>query len=350
MYYDSMSVDILLDSSSFGGIETHVYELASGLYKQGIDVRVVFYCDHGEHPLRDRLHAKGMMTVMLDGTMSSLGNYLKHRNPSIVHTHGYKAGIIGRLLCRWHGIAIVSTYHAGEIPSGKLAVYDWLDRSTSWLADKVYAVSDLIAGRLSPRTEVIRNFIDTSASHASRGEHVAFVGRLSHEKGPDLFVSAARLMPGITFHVYGDGPMMKELTMIAPGNVIFHGHRSNMSSTWDEISLLVMPSRYEGLPMAALEAMSKGIPVISNRVGAMDKLISDGGNGWILDSLDPYRYAEKVNQWLQLDEVSRKRIRKSAMRTIDDGYSTTAIIPQLLDDYRSLRPHFKAHRILHNIR
>ena len=62
------------------------------------------------------------------------------------------------------------------------------------------------------------------------------------------------------------------------------------------------------------------------------------------------RRVQRYNQWLQLDEVSRKRIRKRAMRTIDDGYSTTAIIPQLLDDYRSLRPHFKAHRILHNLR
>ncbi len=102
----------------------------------------------------------------------------------------------------------------------------------------------------------MNNFVSIANQHC-RYKQIAFVGRLSHEKGADRFIDIARHIPDIEFSIYGDGPEKPRLIENAPANVIFHGHQNDMDAVWCNISALVISSRYEGLPMAALEAMAE---------------------------------------------------------------------------------------------
>ncbi len=330
------NICILLDSRSSGGIETHVQQLAEGLVRHGENVQVVFLTDYGEHPLRNALHRQGIATRSLDGRITSLFKALRKSRPSILHTHGYKAGIFGRLAAWLNGIRTVTTYHAGELSSGKLALYDWLDRQSGHLAAKVFAVSPQIVSRLPVAAELADNFIEVSELKDSHGEQLAFVGRLSHEKGPDRLLELATRFPQNRFHLYGDGPIAPALISSAAENVLFHGLQDDMPSVWPEIGLLIMPSRHEGLPMAALEAMGRGIPLLGSNVGALDQLIDTNRNGWLVASGDIEEMVCRLRQWLNMNMQERDRFRQSARQKVEQRFSAKIAIPRLIACYRQV--------------
>ncbi|MCP3870944.1 MAG: glycosyltransferase family 4 protein [Gammaproteobacteria bacterium] len=324
---------LLLDSSKPGGIESHVLQLADGLTHHGREVQVVFLTHYGNHPLRNELHRRDIPTISLNGRLRALWQAIRKSRPSILHTHGYKAGLYGRLAARLCRIPVVSTYHAGEAPSGKLALYDWLDRKSAGLAAKVFAVSPQIARRLPVSAELADNFINTTGLKSSNGSQIAFVGRLSWEKGPDRFLQLAEQYSQQQFHLYGHGPMSSELERTAPANVQFHGLQSDMSRIWPRIGLLVMPSRHEGLPMAALEAMARGIPVLASRVGALDQLIESGTNGWLVTPGDALELADRLHQWLELSKQDKRNLQHNARLKVEQRFSAAVAIPRLVNRY-----------------
>lgn len=329
---------LLLDSSKSGGIESHVQQLAEGLHQHGEKLIVIFLSDYGKHPMRDLLHKKGVACKVLDGRLSTLYTLLVQQCPSILHTHGYKAGIFGRLAAWLTKTHVISTYHAGEIATGKLAVYDWVDRITAVFADHVVAVSPQIAKRLPGKIQVFDNFVNTTNIQRSTGQQIAFVGRVSAEKGPDYFVYLAIQLPHITFHLYGDGPLLAELEKNSPTNLYLHGQQDEMNSIWSQIGLLVIPSRYEGLPMAALEAMARGIPVLAFRVGALNKLIENDVNGWLIEAENIALLAKKIDLWCALPKLLKQKMQLAAQATIAQRFSSEIAIPKLIAHYRKFTP------------
>ena len=334
MNTDIGKVWLLLDSRQPGGIESHVLQLANGLKLHNREVQVVFLKHHGDHPLRVALHCLEISSLSLDGSPFSLLRAMRKHRPAILHTHGYKAGIYGRLAARLCHTPSISTYHAGEISSGKLAIYDWLDRQSARLASKVFAVSPQIAERLPVRSELADNFVNTSGLSNSDGKQIAFVGRLSHEKGPDYFLQLAKHFPQLAFHFYGDGPMAAELHQTAPSNLHFHGMQNDMSRIWPQVGLLVMPSRHEGLPMSAIEAMARGIPVLANQVGALEQLIDNGRNGWLIPPGEFQPLQQRLEQWLHMPSIERQQLRLAAKIKVEQRFSANIAIPQLLQYYQ----------------
>ena len=329
-------IALLLDSRRPGGIESHVLALARGLLQRGQPVEVVFLADHGPHPLRDALTAGGIPNHSLNGRVVGLWRYLRRRRPALVHTHGYKAGILGRLLARLCRLPCISTCHAGETPRGALAWYDRLDRLSAPLADRVLAVSPAIAAKVPGPVIVQDNFIDCRGLKMSDGEQIAYVGRLSEEKGPDRLLPLANALPQLTFHCYGDGPLRSSLEASAPANLVFHGQQDNMATVWPKVALLLMPSRHEGLPMAALEAMARGIPLIASDVGALPTLIEHRTNGWLLPSGDLTAFARTLTQWQTLAPDQQATIRQRAAATVKQRFASDRQLPALLELYRQL--------------
>lgn len=325
---------LLLDSSKAGGIESHVFQLAKGLHEHAEAPLVVFLTDYGRHPLRELLVQHGIAHRTLNGRFITLCRQLRQERPAVLHTHGYKAGIFGRLSAWLNKIPVFSTYHAGEIASGRLALYDWADRLTAVFADHVFAVSPQIARRLPCTAKVSDNFVNTANLQNSAGKQIAFVGRVSEEKGPDNFACLAKRFSQSRFHLYGDGPLLPELKKNAPDNLYLHGQQNNMQAVWPQIGLLVIPSRYEGLPMAALEAMARGIPVLAFRVGALDKLIENNINGWLVEPGNIEKLADKIELWGTISEQQKQYFQCAAKKTIADKFSSRIAIPKLLASYR----------------
>lgn len=336
---------ILLDSRIYGGIESHVVELATGLQSFHVNVRVVLVVEYDPPaPLIDKLNQAQIPVSYLwhlcpkserskTIPVKQITGAVAEHQPSVIHTHGYKAALLARsakLFTRTFP-RLISTYHAGETPTGKVWAYDWLDRYSARLSDHSFAVSQAIQDKLPTQSELLNNFVTIPEQHC-RYKEIAFVGRLSHEKGADRFIDIARQIPDVEFSIYGDGPEKPRLVESAPTNVIFHGHQSDMNAVWRNISVLVISSRYEGLPMAALEAMALGIVVLSLDVGRLPDLIQDGQNGFLAHDIPAL--TDKINNWLEMSHSEQYPMRHEAIETIKAHYSSRSIIPILIERYQ----------------
>lgn len=318
---------LLLDSRGFGGIESHVAELAAGLREAGRRPRVLLLQDHGPHPLAPRLQAEGVPCEALPGGLAALWRRLRAGRPAVLHTHGYKANLLGRLAARLAGTRCVASFHAGERPPGLLALYDAADRWTSGLNPRI-AVSRPILARLPWGGVLVPNFVALPPEGPVAAPlTVAFVGRLSPEKGPDLFVELSRLAPGPRYEVFGDGPMRGALQ--APG-LVLHGARPGMGGAWAGIGLLAITSRAEGLPLAALEAMAHGVPVAAFALGGLPELIEEGRSGFLAAPGDLEGLARAVAGWAAMPPEARRAMGAAARARIAASYSRAAGVARIL--------------------
>jgi glycosyltransferase involved in cell wall biosynthesis len=131
--------------------------------------------------------------------------------------------------------------------------------------------------RASVLWSVQREFAD--ASRAAAGRHVLYVGRLGHEKGVADAVAACR-EAGLPLVVAGEGPAEAELRELAGDGVHFTGRvgAETLAELRREAAVAVVPSRYaEILPLAALEAMAAGVPVVAARSGGLAELVPEEG-------------------------------------------------------------------------
>ncbi|MCX7380201.1 MAG: glycosyltransferase family 4 protein [Alphaproteobacteria bacterium] len=319
----------LLDSRGMGGIESHVAELAAGLLAAGREVRVVFLADHGPHPLHQRLDGAGVAWEVLPGGFGALLARLKSGRPAILHTHGYKANLLGRIAAHMAGVPTVASYHAGEKPPGMLAWYDRLDRWTSCLGGRI-AVSRPILARLPWGGTLVPNFVALPEQpEGGASDSVGFVGRMSHEKGPDVFAALAAAVPELRFIAFGDGPMLAALRA-AGGRVAFRGARAGMAGAWGEIGLLAVTSRAEGLPLAVLEAMANGVPVAAFAVGALPEVIADGENGFLAPPGDVAALAAALRRWRLAD---RTAMSAAARATVAARFGRAAGVAAILAVY-----------------
>jgi hypothetical protein len=323
---------LVLDSRGLGGIETHVFELAVALREQGHPVHVVFMRYYGGmHPIDARLRAYDIPVLYLDG---SLGDAIARHKPDIIHAHGYKASILARIHGRIHGVPVATTFHAGEPGRGRMRLYGWVDRLTAPLGE-IIAVSNPIAQRLGRRARVIPNFVRIPPHVVPTGnKSVFYVGRFSHEKGVDRLLDLARDHPNLKFEVFGEGPMEKEIALGKPYNVILHGATADMEPHWKRAGLCIMPSRHEGLPMVALEAQSRGIPVAAFDVGDLGRVIRNGDNGWLIEPENVRAFSVAIGEWASMDCDCRSKMHLNARNWIVEQFSPQRLIPELLAVYR----------------
>ncbi|NGZ14809.1 glycosyltransferase family 4 protein [Vibrio aestuarianus] len=331
---------LLLDSLVFGGIETYVLELARGLQSHNVNVEIVFIQRYEKsNQLALQLTEYQIPFFYLSDRYPTANSFcaliqaVKDEKPRVIHSHGYKASIISKLLMCMPGCQVrqISTFHAGETPKGRVWLYDAFDRYTSFLSKHRFAVSEKVAQKIPYSALVLNNFINVENLAVSQGKQIAFVGRMSHEKAPDHFLRLAQASPNLSFHCYGSGPMEKILTAKKSHNLKLHGHQIAMNTVWPNIALLVICSRYEGLPMAALEAMARGIPIATVDVGDLPKLVIHGNNGFIVDHYS--QLSDVIEHWSAMSAQQKMSLNQHAKQTIQEHYSSDVMIPTILGFY-----------------
>jgi len=157
---------------------------------------------------------------------------------------------------------------------------------------------------------------------------VGFLGRLSPEKNPALFLRIAKLAKGnenFHFKIAGEGPLngsiRKECQKLP--NVDFLGYMEDPFEFLIEIDCLMITSETEGIPLAAMEALSIGVPVISTNVGGMNELIltHQHGSVWNGNPTDGLKLLKKI----QVQERQRKLV-----NLLDSRFSRTHCFETLL--------------------
>lgn len=204
----------------------------------------------------------------------------------------------------------------------------WSRRVTRFIALTGFAASKFAAAGIpSGRISVKPNFVDVPVQLDRERSGFLFAGRLSHEKGVEVLVDAAKLLDGALVRVAGGGPLEKMLVG-APGLVPLGVLGPDaMYREMASAQALVMPSIwYEGFPIVLVEAYACGLPVIASRLGAMAELVDDGVTGLLFepgsadDLVRKMRWAaEHPEAMMKMGRAARERY--EAEYTQDINYS-----------------------------
>jgi glycosyltransferase involved in cell wall biosynthesis len=350
-----------------GGPERLVFALPRILSSYGYDVICAYM-----HPADDRgftvaarvaaeqgvtLHSipdRGPLDVRVVGRLFAL---CRQHHVVIWHAHDYKAAVLGYLLRRWWPMILVSTVQGWGDLSPKLRVYSELERRCLRSYEKVMCVSEALrtqcieSGVPAEHCVVIPNGVDPAlyartVSLADAKHRLGFspdrllvgcVARLAPEKNLALLVAVVDdlISRGVSCDlvIAGEGPERQRLEALIRsrthhGHLHVIGHRSDVVALYQAMDIFVLPSLREGLPLALLEAMSCGVPVVAARVGGIPQLVTHGTNGFLVDSHSHEDLAAAVAQ-LADDAGLRRALGETGRRTVEARYDVSACVKQI---------------------
>lgn len=313
-----------------GGLQSVVRLLAIGQRELGHAVCVAAILDldsDGCQPYLRSLEDGGVEVIRLPIPPRA---YLRERGrvaevcrryrPTIVHTHGYRPDVVDGSVARRLGVPTVTTVHGFCGGGFKNRCYERVQRLTFRRFDAVVAVcrplaeSLVVSGVRRSRIHVVPNAYTTSAPTLDRKTArqmlsipedqfaLGWVGRLSREKGADLFVDAlARLadLP-VAASVLGDGPERERLRTRAAAlglgdRITWHAVVPEAASFFRAFDALVLSSRTEGCPMVLFEAMAVRVPIVATEVGGVPDVLSST-EGLLVTPDDPTALAEAIRE------------------------------------------------------
>jgi glycosyltransferase involved in cell wall biosynthesis len=295
----------------------------------------------------------------IDRTVAaSIRDLVTRTKADVVHAHGYKADVYAYLALRGTTSPVVSTCHNWLKDNPLVSLYGVVDRFMLRNYDAVIAVSYEVRARLlnagvpAEKIRFIRNGINLRpfaqtvpslpvASDHAKGLTVGWIGRLSKEKGPDIFLrAAARVLiacPDTRFVMVGDGPDLAEINALIDQlairkNVFLAGRREDMPSVYASLEIMVSSSRQEGLPMAILEGMASGLALVATAVGEVPTVVLDGQTGVVVPSEDVESLAAGMITLLQ-DATLRKRFGNAALKLVEEQFSAQQMTREYLHVY-----------------
>lgn len=253
-----------------------------------------------------------------------------------------------RLACSGDGgdLAMMLTHRFGQ------RLVDGLRGADAYVALTAQGASEIATHELpAMRVVTIPNGVDLRRFKLLQWQTLAeseplrllFVGRLAPQKGLDILLSALgklRNRFAFTLRVVGEGGELNQLRRQTQRaglnkNVEFCGRKTDVIREYAWCEVLVLPSRFEGMPNVVLEAMASGRPVLGSQVGGIEELVEPGVNGWLVPSEEPGVLAAKLAEiWSQRDEL---RVRGGeGRRIIEERYSLEASVSRYLRLYERL--------------
>jgi glycosyltransferase involved in cell wall biosynthesis len=277
----------------------------------------------------------------------------KH-NFDIVHIHGTFAGFAIRLFFSWRKRRTKFVYcaHGWAFDRESAAWKNWMigfiERLLSYLTDVIVCISDheyrsaLRVGIPKEKTITIINAI--SREYESEGNvewpkgkrRFLFAGRFDRQKGMDVFVEAMRKF-GTEGFAYAIGEASEDDTALhnLPENLKVTGWlpRNIVQSYFESCDVFVIPSRWEGVPISALEALRAGRALIASRVGGLPELVEDGVNGILINknSVD-----ELVAAMRKISDQDVVAMGNASRQRFENFFTSERLNLALIDLYRKI--------------
>jgi len=332
----------------FGGLETVVRQLSTGLHRRGHAVRVLCRLDMGvdpdEHPLVRALGRSGVDVQAFSlphraylAGRREVTSRLRAFEADVVHTHGYHADVIGALAARAASVPRVATAHGFTGGGWKNRLFEALQRRSYGSAAAVIAVSEPLAERLSRDSRISdlvtclpnawarsTNRPDREAARRELGLSpdavvVGWVGRMTREKAPDVAVAALSdpAAAHLTLCLVGEGPMRAGLAGNAVdgsgARLVWAGAVPDAGRLFTAFDALLLSSRTEGTPMVLLEAMDAGVPIVATSVGGVPNVLGPS-EAALVPPEDPAALRAALLETLADDEAARQRAVRAAAR------------------------------------
>ncbi|MFK8017208.1 MAG: glycosyltransferase family 4 protein [Gammaproteobacteria bacterium] len=300
---------------------------------------------------------------------------LRRLSPDIVHTHSSKTGILGRITGRLSGVPVViHMVHGYAFPF-----------TTSRLVKLLYFVMEYVGGKLAdvivvlnesdrriavdklriPARKVllIPNGIDVKAYRRSVGIErdvirreqlgvtnpdavcIGMVGRLWEQKNAAALLRAARLViersdQPVQFFLIGDGKERADLEQYLADHglterIQIMGWRQDVPDLLSALDMFVLPSLWEGMPLAILEAMASSLPVIASNISGNSDLITHGVDGLLFESGNDEQFATQMISLMD-SGAEREKMGSKGRQKVIERYQVHSRVERMSDLYQAL--------------
>jgi glycosyltransferase involved in cell wall biosynthesis len=344
-----------------GGAEEITLTYCRLLDKDRFTVTVV--CLHGGVVAEEIGRIPGINVVEVK-TRSRIGRFLKtlriarQANADVVHNQA-----------SWYGLLVGTLVRARRVETIQ-NVYHWLNWHERLryglylrLADRIIAVSEAVSEFTrsffpfvpTARMTVIFNSIDASRFQVPprqedteefglhRKTVIGFLGRLTEQKGLPYLLSAAseigRTHPEVRFLIVGDGELGQKLREEAARkgltNVVFAGFQRDIPRFLSLFDIFVLPSLWEGLPVAVVEAMAAAKPVVATRVGGTPEAVVDGITGYIVEPRNVQQLVRRLTELIQ-DRGLRERMGMAGVQRVKEHFNASTMVSRTEELYMDL--------------
>ena len=343
-----------------GGIRSYVLGLARYLASTGADVTLLGMGGpaHNE-PFR-------FVAVTADSHASSLAFHLglrktiRHRTVSEGVIHAQRPDDLVPFLAQYRRPPLVATVHGDPLP-GIRDRHGWAASTVyrRWESKAVAASARLLFVDRASREAFSRRypqqaakFVDTAVGidldgfrpgvpgEARRAwglddrPHVLFAGRFEREKNLELLARALALCETHpTLLLAGAGRSTATFPSLLNGvphrflGVVPH---EQMASLFSAVDATMLPSIREAMPLACLESLACGTPVVATRAGRLPEIVQSGANGFVVDGI-PARFAQAIDQVIHASKQMRERCRASV-----ENFGWDHVGPSLIQVYREV--------------
>lgn len=248
-------------------------------------------------------------------------------------------------------VELVNPFSAAVKIQGKISCL--IESKLFRISDKVTSVASSVSKELGEYgmnpadVEVIGNGVNEKLFYPinnKTGErYVLYTGRLSYRKGLFDFITCGinicSQCSDINFKLTGKGPLYDKLKQIVHESgyeerfkFLGHVEKSKLIELYQNATIFVLPSHYEGLPTTLLEAMSCGLPVVATAVSGNLDVIESGKNGILVPIKSPDKMAQAISSLLS-DENLRIKLGIAARKTIEEKYTWDTISNKILYNY-----------------
>lgn len=300
-----------------GGVATYLNELLGSHRNYSPSDRLLLVCPEHQVPyLGPALQlaaevrtysSSGRNPASLLRLRACFDRAVRQWSPDVIHLHGSFAGAVCRWPIRGRRVPLLYCAHGWafdrELPAYKQKIYAGIERLLAIATDRIIAISEhdcASAIRAGLRAELIATVrLGLSPDRTLDGERsvigggplrLLFIGRFDRQKGLDWLLDlVARLGPErVQLTLIGSAVLAASAVAALPPGVTALGWvaASEIDRHVDAADAVIMPSRWEGFGLVALEAMRRAVPVLVSDRGALAEVVGDGGFVFPLESTD----------------------------------------------------------------
>jgi glycosyltransferase involved in cell wall biosynthesis len=316
-----------------GGAQKIASALAVHMSRQGWQVyfasddrpaarNVQYLCAHGVAHVRipfDR-HTK------VASSLVRLWRLAKTERINLIHCHDRRSVLAGAIVGRWTGIPMVYTAH-NAFPD-KYFTRVFFGHHIVAVSEAVRQNLEQVFRRPRDRLRLIYNGVEVGPSDAEQRRAlreewglrpqdriISMVGRLTEQKGHRYLLEALPLLvrayPELRVLFVGDGPLRRPLAAAIverhlDAHVILCGNQANAPLFMEISEFTVAPSLWEGLPLAVVESLCLGVPVVASAIACHREIVTHGNMGLLVPPKEPGALAEAILFMLQHHEEVRQ--------------------------------------------
>jgi GalNAc-alpha-(1->4)-GalNAc-alpha-(1->3)-diNAcBac-PP-undecaprenol alpha-1,4-N-acetyl-D-galactosaminyltransferase len=361
MSEERITITFVIDSLSFGGAERQLRLLVPALPDRFKPV--VISLSREIEPFGSELRSRGVDVTALErrrhaeiGRLWRTMRIVRARDTDIVHGFLDAANAYAFLAGRALGKPVMLSFQSNTLRLSGLkgAALSWMMRSAETVLVNSKAGAEYLRTRIGVsdgRILHIPNWIDPKSAGPARPvpspgavPTIGFVGRFEPPKRLglllDVFERLSAIVPGARLVLQGDGSErssieqrvsranLSERVEMVPAN-------PEVDGTLRRLHVFVMTSAFEGLPNAAIEALSRGVPIVSTPVGDLGELVVEGKTGSFFESEDPGEMAATLAGAL----ASRVLLENAAAlgpKLVEEKFSIQRAVERLTDAYLSM--------------